>query len=99
MPLFEFQCDKCGWVGESLVFPGEAIETVKCGQCRDGTAHRIFSSFGIKIAGSNPITKRGKSPSSLAAYRAVRDLAPLPGDRGGESKVHDFELDRGKLGK
>ncbi len=62
MPLFEFQCRKCGHQFEELLTASE-VESglVKCPACRSKRVEREFSAFATSngLAGSGPVGGAG----------------------------------------
>jgi putative FmdB family regulatory protein len=49
MPLFEFMCDKCGEIFETLVL---GSETVECPKCKNKNVIKQFSSFAAMSSSS-----------------------------------------------
>ncbi len=45
MPIFEFQCSRCGNIFEELVLSGDD-EDIKCPKCRDKKVNRLISRTG-----------------------------------------------------
>jgi len=57
MPIYEYQCGKCG---NQFVLPkelNEAEKTVKCPLCGAEDARRVFSTFGT-CQGCGPVEPR-----------------------------------------
>jgi len=44
MPIYEYECRRCGKIFEVLVY-GRDRKTVHCPSCSDGSAARVMSSF------------------------------------------------------
>ena len=47
MPIYEFQCSKCGKKFEELAKQGSKVKCLQCGV----QAKKLFSSFGFKSSG------------------------------------------------
>lgn len=45
MPIYEYQCGKCGHVFEHFTFSEEKDRTMPCPECRTEGAERIISPF------------------------------------------------------
>ncbi len=55
MPLYEYECKKCGNKFEKLVFSSDS-EDVKCPKCKSNETKRILSLFSSKASGcSSPV--------------------------------------------
>jgi len=52
MPIYEFQCKKCGKVFEQLMFPSDPEEIAVCPACGDHDTCRLLSSFSCGSSGS-----------------------------------------------
>ncbi len=50
MPLYEYECHKCGEKFEKLIFSTEKDE-VKCPKCGSSETKRLLSSFSSKGSG------------------------------------------------
>lgn len=59
MPIYEFQCSKCGLVFEQLCFPSDKEEGILCPSCGTDNPCKLMSSFscsssaGDNASGSN----------------------------------------------
>ncbi len=53
MPLFEFECVKCGQRFEKLVRSGNTVVTVECPACHSHRARKKISSFAHNKAGAS----------------------------------------------
>lgn len=47
MPIYEYECGKCGNEYSDLVMNKEEEKKVKCPKCNSKKRERIFSSFGL----------------------------------------------------
>jgi len=45
MPIYEYNCKKCGNTFEQLVFPSDDADRFTCPSCGDGDTCRLMSSF------------------------------------------------------
>lgn len=45
MPIFEFECSKCGETFEKLVRSGNTVVTIECPSCHSHRAKKKISSF------------------------------------------------------
>jgi putative FmdB family regulatory protein len=45
MPIYEFQCKKCGHVFEQLCFPSDKSEAILCPCCGANDPCKLMSSF------------------------------------------------------
>ncbi|MGD2124574.1 MAG: zinc ribbon domain-containing protein [Desulfobacteraceae bacterium] len=52
MPIYEFQCNKCGKPFEQLVFPSDTEETFVCPFCGHHDVCRLLSSFSCGTSSS-----------------------------------------------
>jgi putative FmdB family regulatory protein len=55
MPIYEYECEKCGHVTETLRTMSQADEPLACEDCGSGKTHRLQSEFaagGSKQAGA-----------------------------------------------
>ena len=59
MPLYEFECRRCGIQFEKLVLKPAGAEDVKCPSCRSEEVEEKISSFAS-------VSKNGSSSSSCA---------------------------------
>lgn len=54
MPIYEYQCDKCGHITEALRAMAQADDPIACEDCGIGKTHRRQSEFaagGMKAGG------------------------------------------------
>lgn len=61
MPLYEYACQKCGFVFEKLVSSMKAAEAPECPQCQ-GETRKKFSTFAAHT-GANPTACGLSEPS------------------------------------
>jgi len=71
MPLYEYECKKCGKLTEILQIHSENDKDVKCPECGSSEMRRKFSTFGV-IMGS------GKVSSARIADSCPTGTCPLP---------------------
>ena len=45
MPIYEFQCKKCGNTFEQLIFPSDPDDIAVCPTCGENDTCRLMSSF------------------------------------------------------
>jgi putative FmdB family regulatory protein len=45
MPIYEFQCKKCGHVFEQLIFASDKTEAIVCPSCGANDPCKLMSSF------------------------------------------------------
>ena len=50
MPIYEFQCKKCGYVFEQLIFASDKTEAVLCPSCGANDPCKLMSSFSCSGA-------------------------------------------------
>jgi len=53
MPIYEYQCQKCGIIFEKIQIAKEGEEPLKCPTCGAGKPQRILSGFSSKGAESS----------------------------------------------
>jgi putative FmdB family regulatory protein len=53
MPIYEYECDKCGERFELRRGIAESDDAVKCPKCGDEYLRRVISSFGIASSGNS----------------------------------------------
>ncbi len=53
MPIYEYQCDKCGEQFETLVFRSD--DSVSCPKCQSESVQRVLSVFGFKSGGDKGV--------------------------------------------
>jgi len=47
MPIYEYECEKCGEKFEKFCSINESGKTVPCPACGGKDVHKVFSAFGI----------------------------------------------------
>ena len=52
MPLYEYQCKKCGSKFETLLSFRELDNPVKCPHCASEETNRLLSTFSASVGGS-----------------------------------------------
>ena len=83
MPIYEFECGKCGARFEELVKPGE---TAPCPQCKSSEVKRRYSPIG---EGRVPVGLFGKAAAESNARRTEREA----------SRQEKFREDRKRRGR
>jgi putative FmdB family regulatory protein len=63
MPIYEFQCRKCGHTFEQLVFASDKEEDIACPSCGKRDVCKLLSSFSCGSSASG----KGIGSSSCAA--------------------------------
>lgn len=71
MPLYEYECQKCGKLTEILQSHSEDDKDVKCPECGSPEMRRKFSTFGIAMGS-------GKVSSTGSAASCPTGTCPLP---------------------
>ena len=54
MPIYEFQCNECETIFETLVTSASKTEAVTCSNCRSKNIRKILSSSGFRQVASTP---------------------------------------------
>jgi len=52
MPVYEYQCQDCGFISEKLLMGGESTEDINCGRCNSVSVDRILSAASFLSKGS-----------------------------------------------
>ena len=52
MPIYEFECKKCGKTFEQIMFPSDPDDVAECPTCGENDACRLMSSFSCGSSGS-----------------------------------------------
>jgi putative FmdB family regulatory protein len=63
MPLFEYECLKCGHGFEKLVFRSAGSPDVACPACGSRKVEERFSSFSSRVAGGGSSKRASCAPS------------------------------------
>jgi putative FmdB family regulatory protein len=71
VPLYEYECQKCGKLIEFLQNRSDSDKDVKCPECGSSEMRRKFSTFGV-VMGS------GKASSARSADSCPTGTCPLP---------------------
>jgi putative FmdB family regulatory protein len=66
MPLYEFECEKCGWEFEELVRSASATDEVQCPACDSQEVHKKVSLFASKAAGGINYGRSSAAASSCS---------------------------------
>ena len=87
MPIYEYECGKCGAQYAELVMSKEEEARLKCPKCGSKRRERIFSSFGIV--------------SDLCTDMPKPDLSGLPENLRSRVQIGDYieEKDRPKANR
>ena len=65
MPIYEFQCQECGYPFEELVFSSSAISELSCPNCGSEDIRKKLSTFASKVSGKSGFSF-GSSASSCS---------------------------------
>ena len=60
MPLYEYKCEKCGEIFETLISLSKINDPVECAKCGSKETTRLFSPFSASSSG------KSKSSSSCS---------------------------------
>jgi len=71
MPIYEYQCDKCGEKFEVRQALGEGGSSLKCPKCHAANPRRLFSSFFSHASGS-------PEPSGVSCPTCSSGVCGLP---------------------
>jgi putative FmdB family regulatory protein len=52
MPIYEYECEKCGERFEMFCSISDSDKAVQCPVCGENQVHKILSAFGISGSGS-----------------------------------------------
>jgi putative FmdB family regulatory protein len=63
MPIYEYQCRKCGKIFEKIQKWNEGPDTVFCPQCGEGNPEKLLSCFSSSKGKESP-SSCGPSPST-----------------------------------
>ncbi len=89
MPIFDFQCDRCGLQQEVLVFHGEELPFCKeCG----GPMTQLPSAPALLKIRESTLHEQWKENSYQPQGRPMVNRPPLPGDMGKDVRVYDMEF-------
>lgn len=47
MPIYEYECGRCGWLGSQVVLGSERESCPPCPQCRARKTRRVMSTFAV----------------------------------------------------
>jgi putative FmdB family regulatory protein len=47
MPIFEYECGRCGWLGSRVVLGSERASLPTCPRCGSRKTRRVMSSFAV----------------------------------------------------
>jgi len=64
MPIYEYQCNKCGCVFEELVLSSDGVDEFSCPTCGDEDICRLMSSFSCGASSDVGERSSSCSPSS-----------------------------------
>ena len=53
MPIYEYECQKCGEKFEDFVWPGEDEKLLKCPKCGEEKPKKLISSISKKTGDSS----------------------------------------------
>ncbi|UCE20352.1 MAG: zinc ribbon domain-containing protein [Gemmatimonadota bacterium] len=69
MPIFEFECKRCGKQFEELILSQADEKALMCPKCSSKGITKLFSAFGFK-AGSRVVTSLSGTAGSCTACTA-----------------------------
>ena len=75
MPIYEYECNECGAVQETIM--GRDADTPACSSCGGRDLSRRFSSFAVGTS-RDPGTFCQKYPEHCTACPSKQELCPLP---------------------
>lgn len=67
MPIFEFKCNRCGKVFESLCFRSSGEDKGPCPSCGSEESEKVLSRFASVASGSGKVLGGVSSSSSCAS--------------------------------
>lgn len=68
MPIYEFQCRKCGNSFEQLMFPSDPEDIAVCPTCGENDTCRLMSSFSCGSSSAGSSEGAGASSHSCASH-------------------------------
>jgi putative FmdB family regulatory protein len=68
MPIYEFQCRKCGNVFEQLVFASDKTEALLCPSCGANDPCKLMSSFSCSSSGGESGEATSQSCASHGGF-------------------------------
>lgn len=95
MPLFEYECKKCGCVFEELVGRNSDKGQVPCKSC-DGTAQKRVSRFSSKVLGGKETIDVSIGQEANRRWQAYHDRQSK---RRSGKELSDVSIPKGKDGK
>ena len=63
MPMFEYQCKKCGHVTEFLESTGSSKKKHVCQKCGSTELEKLFSAFSARVASGSTPTGSSSCPT------------------------------------
>ncbi|MBU1001972.1 MAG: zinc ribbon domain-containing protein [Proteobacteria bacterium] len=78
MPMYEYECEKCGCVFEDLVNPNDPCPP--CGKCQ-GQTHKVISCAAFRTEHASPID-RGVAPIRGYNPTGRKPVCPMSGGCG-----------------
>ena len=67
MPIYEYECNKCGRIFEELIFRSDQEEKFVCPFCGDKDTCRLMSSFACGASSDGGDLGAGASPSCASS--------------------------------
>ena len=76
MPIFEYECDRCGRVSSHVVLGSETIRRAPaCLHCKSSRTHRVLSSFAVVETEASRLDSFDTSrPRDESFYRDSRNV-------------------------
>jgi putative FmdB family regulatory protein len=97
MPLYEFQCEKCGLKFEELKNQNEKSDVIPCISC-GADSDRLMSSFAPVVAGGSPNETADMSIGRVANQK-WQNYHDRQTKRRGNKALKSFDLPKAKDGK
>lgn len=76
MPIYEYDCVKCGTSFEELVASSEDSSKVACPGCRSRRVKRRFSLFGFRSKGESGETRTSSSSCGSCSAASCASCKP-----------------------
>lgn len=91
MPIFEYQCTKCGWEGEVLLVFSDK-EPTECPKCK-GEIVKVISAPSFRMTG-----RRGMQsvPDPIPPLQKLKEKGPREGCEGGYADLPEWSKPTGK---
>jgi len=75
MPIFEYECERCGRISSQVVLGSEKESRPACPHCRSSRTHRVMSSFAMTVSEDVRLADFDTSkPRDESFYRDSRNV-------------------------